>query len=140
MAPLLDKESRKMFIGNIIKFIIGWILLVICFVYLGNHPAEKASVVSGFEVLYQKARILTHKVFYDDADVLEKKFNMEKVYKELIRTAEDSKCVDVHILEEVTNKYHELKKLKGDELQNMLPDYTRLVYKYNSQINEIDCD
>lgn len=134
--PILNAEMKKMFIGNIIKFFIGVGLLSICFAYLQKHPAEKVSVLSGFEVMYQKGTIFWHKVFYKDADLLEKKINLQKYYKELVRTAEDCKWVDVQIVEELNKNYDEVKALKGEAMQNELAEYIRLVYKYESIVNQ----
>jgi len=134
--PILDEEMKKMFIGNIIKFFIGIWLLSICFAYLQKHPAEKASVLSWFEVMYQKWTILRHKFFYDDADLLEKKLNLQKYYKELVRTSEDCKWIDVETIEKLRNDYNSVKELRWDTMKNELAEYIRLVYKYESIVNQ----
>ncbi|USN54830.1 MAG: hypothetical protein H6765_10300 [Candidatus Peribacteria bacterium] len=52
-------KKKKKLPMNIVEFVIGAILLVFCINYLVDHPAEKSSIISGIEVLYQKARIFT---------------------------------------------------------------------------------
>ena len=50
----MNQEQKQTFVWNVMKLIVGLILLVISYGYLQNHPAEKVSVVSGFEVMYQR--------------------------------------------------------------------------------------
>ena len=44
---------------NLVEFLVGALLLVFCFSYLADHPAEKSSIMSGIQVLYQKVMIFT---------------------------------------------------------------------------------
>ena len=132
----MDKEMKVMLRNNIIKFVIGIGLLTVCFIYLGKHPAEKSSVLSWFEVMYQKAQILVHKVMYDDVALLEKKHNLQKYYIELIRTAEDGKCTDASTLTEMKKNYQWLKDMHGQIEESKLAPYIREVYKFDSSIKE----
>jgi len=134
--PLLDKEIRKMFVRNIIKFFVWTTLLIICFAYLQKHPAEKVSVLSGFEVMWQKWQLIWHRVFYDDAELLDKRYKLQKYYKELVRTAENCKGIDVETLENLHEDYIVVKDLKGNALKYELAEYIRLVYQYEAVINQ----
>jgi len=132
----MDKDTKRMIIGNIIKFTIWIVLLTISYVYIQNHPAEKVSVLSGFEVMYQRANVFVHKVVGDKWDLLKKKYSLQKYYKELVRMAENQKCSDVDIIKELNQKYQELKKIKIEEFQTEAAEYTRLVYKYDAIVKE----
>lgn len=50
----MNQEQKQTFIRNVMKLIVGLVLLFISYGYLQNHPAEKVSVLSGFEVMYQR--------------------------------------------------------------------------------------
>jgi hypothetical protein len=78
--------------------------------YIQKHPAEKVSVFSGFEVLVQKIEIFIQSTFGHNGELLERKYGMEKYYKELIKMAENNKCIDVSTLQEIEDTYKNLKK------------------------------
>jgi hypothetical protein len=40
------KAKKRKFLGNLLEFCIGGLLLVLCVNYLRTHPAEKASIYS----------------------------------------------------------------------------------------------
>jgi hypothetical protein len=40
------KAKKRKFLGNLLEFAFGALLLIICVNYLRNHPAEKASIYS----------------------------------------------------------------------------------------------
>jgi len=84
----MDKEMRTILKNNIIKFIIGLILLSISYVYIQQHPAEKASIFSGFQVLIQRVEIFFYKIFDKDSEGLKNKFDLEKTFDELISSSE----------------------------------------------------
>lgn len=132
----MDREMRVMLRNNIIKFAIGSVLLVVCFVYLGKHPAEKTSVLSWFEVMYQKGQLLVHKVVYDDTALLEKKINLQKYYKELIRTAEEGNCVTPEEKESLNENYDGLTNLKWKITEDELAKYIRAAYRFDASIKE----
>jgi len=132
----MEKEMRNLLIKNIIKFIIWSWLLAICFVYLGSHPAEKAAVFSGFEVMYQKVNIVVHKTIWSNGDMLEKKYNLQKYYKELLRIAEDQKCLDIEAIKALRESYETLKKESLSEFSNNASEYTHSIYKYDSIIKK----
>jgi hypothetical protein len=87
-------------------------------------------------MMYQKGTIRWHKAFYTDADALEKKYNLQKYYQELIRTSEDCKGIDVNVLGELTTSYNGLKELKGKSLETDLAEYIRLAYKYDTVVKD----
>ncbi|MEI7557896.1 MAG: hypothetical protein WCJ45_03580 [bacterium] len=106
----MDREEKVFLRRNIIKFIIGLILLGFSFSYIQNHPAEKASIFSGFEVLRQRAVVYFHKVTNSNSEAFQKKFDYEKTYIELINMVETKKCTDPAILTEINETYLNLQK------------------------------
>lgn len=124
---------------NLIKFVIWIILLLMSWSYIQKHPAEKVSVFSGFEVLFQKTEIFVQNIFWDHGDLLERKYSMEKYYKELIKMAENNKCIDIAKIKEMQDTYYNLRKEKNDSLENILPEYIKKAYEYDNIIKEDNC-
>jgi hypothetical protein len=78
-----DKKRKKLSM-NVIEFLVGGLLLAFCFNYLADHPAEKSSIVSGIDVLYQKVRVFVSHLTSGKGKLLERKFEMERGFNELI--------------------------------------------------------
>lgn len=106
----MNQEERIFVKKNLIKLIIGLILLGFSFSYIQNHPAEKASIFSGFQVLRQRVVVYVHKVTNTNSEAFQKKYDYEKTYQELINMAENKDCVDPSILTELNETYLKLKK------------------------------
>jgi hypothetical protein len=64
---------------------------------------------------------------------------MEKYYKELIKMAENNKCIDLLVLQEIQDTYQDLKKEKLSSLEHFLPEYTKKAYEYDNIVKENDC-
>ncbi len=135
----LDKNEKKQLKTNIIKFAIWIVLLLMSWSYLQKHPAEKVSVFSWFEVLFQKAEVFIQNLFGEDGDLLERKYSMEKYYKELIKMAENNKCVSLDEIKEIQNMYNKLKKESKHDLDSILPSYTKKAYEYDNLVKNNDC-
>ena len=106
----MNREERVFVRKNLIKLIIGLILLGFSRSYIQNHPAEKASIFSGFQVLWQRAVVYVHKVTNTNSEAFQKKYDYEKTYEELINMAENKKCVDPAVLTELNETYLKLQK------------------------------
>jgi hypothetical protein len=106
----MNKEERVFVRNNVIKFIIGLVLLGFSRSYIQNHPAEKASIFSGFQVLRQRAVVYVHKVTNTNSEAFQKKYDYEKTYEELINMAENKTCLDPEVLTEINETYLTLKK------------------------------
>lgn len=85
--------SKRILWQNIIKFVIGAILLGFSIQYLQTHPAEKTSIVSSFEILYEKMIVLTYKLTGRDREGVNAKNDMKRKFEELIHTATNSNCL-----------------------------------------------
>ncbi len=135
---MTEKEVKKMVIKNIIKLIIWVILLTISYFYVQKNPVEKIAIYSWFETLFQRSNVLIHKIFWEKADLLNKKYTLEKYYKELLKMSENKKCVDVTILKEINKNYSDLKKEHLDTLQKNYPKYVRSAYKYDKIVKSCE--
>ena len=131
----MDKEERVFLKKNLVKFIIGLILLWFSFSYIQNHPAEKASIFSGFQVLWQRMVVYVHKVTNTDSEAFQKKYDYEKTYDELISMAEAKKCSDSAILTEIHETYLSLQKEGIKTLDENLPGYMRKANEYKNMID-----
>jgi hypothetical protein len=131
----MNKEERVFMKRNIVKLIIGLILLGFSYSYIQNHPAEKASIFSGFQVLWQRVVVYVHKVTNTDSEAYQKKYDYEKTYQELINMAENKKCVNPAVLVEINETYLKLKKEGLKTLDENLPGYIRTANEYKNMID-----
>ncbi len=132
----MDKEEKKFVKRNFIKLIIGLILLGFSCSYIYNHPAEKASIFSGFQVLRQRAVVYVHKVTNTNSEAFQKKYDYEKTYQELINMANNKTCVDPNVLTELNETYLNLKKEGIKTLEENLPGYIRKANEYKHMIDD----
>jgi hypothetical protein len=135
MHVSMDKEMRVIFRNNVIKFIIGLILLSISYVYIQWHPAEKASIFSGFEVLYQRIEVFFYKITNKDSEGLKTKFDLEKTFDELINTAETKWCAQANVLDELREVMASLKRESIADLENNMWNYKRKISEYKAMID-----
>jgi hypothetical protein len=131
--------EKKQFKKNLIKFGIWIILLWMSWSYLQKHPAEKVSVFSGFEVMFQKAEVFIQNTFGEDWELLKRKYSMQKYYKELIKMAENNECMTTDQMIELEWLYHDLRKEDKKVLWDVLPDYTKKAYEFDNIVKNNDC-
>jgi len=132
---IMDREERVFIKKNLVKLIIGLILLGFSFSYIQNHPAEKSSIFSGFQILWQRVVVYVHKVTNTNSEAFQKKYDYEKTYDELINMAETKKCSDPAILTEINETYLQLKKEWIKTLDENLPGYIRKASEYKNMID-----
>lgn len=132
---IMDREEKVFVRRNLIKLIIGLILLWFSFWYIQNHPAEKASIFSGFQVLWQRGVIYVHKITNTNSEAFQKKYDYEKTYDELINMATNKECVDPAVLTEINETYLQLKKEWIRTLDENLPGYMRKANEYKNMID-----
>ena len=130
----MNQEQKQTFIWNVMKLIIGVVLLFISYGYLQNHPAEKVSVLSWFEIMYQRWQIWVYDIVGKDVVGLKQKFRLIQYYQELIRTAENKKCSDVSLLKELHESYIDIRALSYDELAASLPELSARADEINVKI------
>lgn len=132
----MDKEMKMILRNNIVKFIIGSILLVFCFIYLHNHPAEKSAIFSWFEVMVQKVQIFTAKLLKKDSELLKTRFDYEKTYDELVNLAENNKCLTPGEVQEIKDAYDTLTHESYEKLTENLPGYIRKANEYRTKVEK----
>jgi len=134
----MNREEKIFIRKNLIKLVIWLVLLVFSWVYIQNHPAEKASIFSGFQVLWQRAVVYVHKITNTNSEAFQKKFDYEKTYQELINVAKNNWCVDPNLLTELNETYLKLKKEWVKTLEEHLPGYIRKANEFKHMLE--DCD
>lgn len=130
----MEQTEKKILRNNIIKFLIWLILLGFSFGYMANHPAEKASILSGFEVLRQRVSVYFHKITNTNSEALQKKYDYEKTYQELIKMGESKDCVDPNVMTTLNETFLKLKKEPIKSLDANLPEYMRQASEYKHMI------
>lgn len=105
----MDKEQKNMFYRNIVKFIVWIALLTVSYGYIQNHPAEKASIVSGFQVMYERAQIFVYNLLGKDTTVLAQKQQLEQYYEEIVKKASQKNCASRDLINEITSVYESFK-------------------------------
>lgn len=131
----MDPERKIDFKRNVVKFIIWLVLLLFCFVYIQNNPAERVSIFSWFQIIFQKASVIFNDVIGKNWELLKRKYSLEKYYKELIKTAEDRKCVSVDLIKKINQEYKDLRAEDIWNLETNLPFYSR-----SSYLHEVDIE
>lgn len=130
-------NPKKKFIINFIKFIIWLILLFACFQYLESHPAEKTSMVSGFQMIYERASIFVQGIITGESDYLEDKYKLQKAYLELINTLKNSDCqIDEELKQSLNKKYVELKALDIKSYKTKQQDYYDFFVVFNQLLKQ----
>jgi len=72
--------------------------------------------------LWQRIEVFGRKVINDNPELLQRKFDYQKTYEELIKLAEDSKCIkDAGLLDEINETYTKFKSEKISDLSKFLP-------------------
>lgn len=130
----MEQEEKKILRNNIIKFVIGIILLGFSFGYMANHPAEKDSILSWFEVLWQRMVVYIHKITDTNSEAVQKKYDYEKTYQELLIMWKNTPCVDANIMTELNEEYLALKKEPVTSLELTLPGYMRKASEFKHMI------
>ena len=134
----MEREEKIFIRKNLIKLVIGLILLWFSFSYIQKHPAEKASIFSGFQVLRQKVVVYVHKVTNTNSEAFQKKYDYEKTYQELVSMAKNKECIDSAVLTELNETYLSLKKEGIKTLEENLPGYARKANEYKHMIDSCE--
>ena len=137
---VLNKEDKKQLKNNVIKLVIWIILLVLSRGYIQNHPAEKVSVFSGFDVLWQKVEVFFSNTFKGNWDLLERKYSLEKYYKELLNMAEWNECLSTEQFNNISETYERLKAEENETLNDTLPWYIEKAYEFEALAQNDNCE
>ena len=123
--------------GNIIELIFGAVLLWFCINYLGSHPAEKTSIISGAELMYQKIQVFVGNVFYGDGTLRKEQQDLVRTYGDIISQVKDMKCewmVSVSLIEQ---KLQQLKQLSPTQFKLVKETYKMFISGQYLKIKEL---
>lgn len=132
----MDPERKSDLKRNFVKFVIWIILLSFSFAYVQNNPAEKISIFSGFQIIFQKVAVVFSNIIGENWELLKRKYSLEKYYKELIKSAENRKCVSIETTKKIIEEYERLKTEKLKDLEENLPFYSRSSYQHEVDIEK----
>ena len=132
------KEIKQKFFRNLIKLIIGTILLTISYGYIKSHPAEEISFFSGFKIIFQNAEIFFQNIFGNNGDLLKQKYSLEAYYQALIALSEEKPCVDPQLLIDLHDTYEKLLVEPKNTLSHTLDDYIRKQFDFDRALR-VDC-
>ena len=132
----MDKEQRNMFYWNIVKFVVGIVLLSISYGYIQNHPAEKVSILSWFQVMYERGQVFVYEIFGKDTSVLRQKHRLEQYYQELVRIAESRSCVSPDLLSEVLETSIAFSQTSLEELSDTIAYFSLKASELDVAIQE----
>lgn len=125
--------------SNIIEFTIGTILLAFCRFYLQTHPAEKVSLFSGVEVMWQKVQIWFSQMSVEDADMLNQKHNLEKTMQEIVLLSRENSCVDAEVKENIAESFARLQAMDLETYKKQQKAFNTVVSLYYTKVKEA-CD
>jgi len=127
---------KQIFKNNLIKFIVGLVLLFFCYLYIQRYPAEKIAIFSGFDVMVQRVEILFNKYVNNNSGALKTKFDYEKAYEELLRIAEANGCKDPQIPVLLKDTLTALQNESMKSLPDTLPWYIRKANELKTRVSK----
>ena len=133
------KKFKKRLIGNVIKFIIGICLLVLCWVYVEKHPAEKISFFSGFKVIFQNVEIAIFNLVGQDGALLRQKYNLQNYYEVLIALSDEKPCIDPDIRLHLHKTYDDLVHESFTTLAQTIDEYIEKQVVFDRELR-VECE
>ena len=133
------REIKRRFVANVIKFIIGMILLIFSYCYVNSHPAEEIAFFSGFKVIFQNAEIFFQNLLGNNGDLLKKKYSLESYYQVLIALSEEKPCVDVQLIRDLHATYDSLLAEPKSTLSYTLDGYVQMQFEFDKALR-VNCD
>ncbi len=110
---MLESKFRM----NIILLCIGLVLWWTIFLYLNNHPWEKASILPSLQILAQKWESMRYRITKKNPEVIAVKNSLIKSFDELQYLTEWSeKCRTSWLLGEIEKGKKEVEKLSYEEV------------------------
>lgn len=124
--------------SNIIEFLIGIILLTFCWFYLQTHPAEKVSLFSGVEVMWQKVQMWFSHMSEEDATSLQQKDKLEKTMQEIVLLSKENTCVDEKTKQTISDSFAKLQAMDLETYKKQQRAYNSVVSLYYTKVKS-DC-
>ncbi len=123
--------------SNVIEFIVWLVLLLFCFQYLSTHPAEKTSIISWIEIMYQKVFIYISNILYWDGTIRKEKNELIRTYGDIIAQVQESQCDGVISKNLIEQKLEQLKNLSSDEYAIVKETYKMFISGQYLKIKEL---
>lgn len=136
----MTHEEKKTFLDNVVKLIIGIILLTSCFFYLHQNSAEKIAIYSGFRTIAQKVEVFFYKIIGKNGQLLEQRYKLEEKFSELISVAEEKWCLDTDILNSLHTSYNNLLNEDKGNMENYMATYGIIASEFENRIVPEDCN
>lgn len=137
MHEFMTKKAQAF--SNVIEFFIGAILLVFCWFYLQTHPAEKVSLFSGVEVMWQKVQIWFSQMPAEDATLLEQKQSLEKTMQEIVLLSKENSCVDAQTKQNIADSFSRLQAMDLETYKKQHRAFNTVVSLYYTKVKS-DCE
>jgi hypothetical protein len=133
------KEVKRRFKANVVKFVIGTGLLVVCYCYVHAHPAEEIAFFSGFKVIFQNAEIFFQNIFGENGNLLKQKYALEGYYQVLISLSEEKPCIDPQLVQDLHDTYERLVAEPKNTLSHTLDGYIQKQFDFD-RVLRVNCD
>lgn len=127
---------KKQIFPNVIEFLVGSILLVFCYFYLQTHPAEKVSLFTWIETMWQKVTLKLKDFSGTDAALHQRKIQVEKTFQEIVFLAEQSTCLDATSRSNIENSYQRLKAMDLATYEKQQRAYDTVIGLYYTKVRE----
>lgn len=134
----MTRQEKHIFVRNIIRCIIGILLLWSCLGYLRDHPAEKVALYSGFKSILQKGEILLYNLLGKNGELLSQKYALEEKYLSLIHDSEEQGCNDAEFLHELHDTYDAFVREDKNQIEHYITKYMIMATDYDLKIYN-DC-
>lgn len=102
--------------------------------YIQQNPAEKVSLLSWFQIIYQKGEVVYYRVTGKNVDAIKQKHNLEQYFQELIRITDERPCIDSSTVSSLHEDYATLRSLRSSDLSEYLWDLSAAVIEYDEII------
>jgi len=133
------QSLKKKFFHNVIKLLIGLVLLSLSYLYIQSHPAERISFFSGFKVIFQNAEIFFQNIFGNNGELLRHKYSLESYYQALISLSEEKPCVDPQLIQDLHDAYEQLLLEPKTTLSYTLDGYVQKQFDFDKALR-VNCD
>lgn len=127
---------KRKLLKNLIQLVIGIIFLFFSYQYLTQHPAEKTSIVSWVTILSQKVKVMFYSMFSDEWSTLDEKYKVERNFREILSTMDNSKCLTIQDYQEVKNKLDSIQDMNIEQYKINKYDIFNFMNIYMAKINK----
>jgi len=101
---MITPKHRKRFKKNMVRFLIGLLLISICYIYTLAHPAPKVSMEYGIKQLSERMMLFWYKIKHKDPNLLKEKYMYEDVYQDMLNIAEGNTCISQALVDAIQQK------------------------------------